>query len=102
MSNGRIFMLWPDGRIEEVDDDGDTYDYPNEPGLYDDLVVAGYPTFRDDSTRLGTAGSFDAIIDLRVEAGRVIVHTNKIPPHEHDMGPAGDLFLSWFRQNADS
>jgi hypothetical protein len=89
-------MLWPDGRVEEVDAEGDSYDYPAEPGLYDDLVTAGYPLYSHPED-----ADWDGLIDLRVEGDMVIVHTNKIPPHEHDMGAAGELFLAWFRQNAE-
>jgi hypothetical protein len=91
----RLFILWPDGRIEEVDDEGDTYDYPSEPGLYDDLVKAGYPLSGDT---VGS-GTWDGIIDLRVEDGaRVIVHSTGRARGEHDMGPASELFLAWLRR----
>jgi hypothetical protein len=97
MTNNRGFMLWPDGRIEEVDDEGDTWDYDREPGLFDDLVKAGYPLMKHDQI-----GNWDGIIDLRVEDGRVIVHTQGPPkPYEHDMGAASELFLAWFRENAE-
>jgi hypothetical protein len=89
----RGFMLWPDGRIEEVDPDGETYDYPAEPSLFDDLVKAGYPLLKHHEV-----GDWDGIIDLRVEGSRVIVHTQGPPkPYEHDMGAAGELFLAWLR-----
>lgn len=95
MSDHRIFMLWPDGRIEEVNEDGDTYDYDPEPGLFDDLVTAGYPLLGD----VVGAGTWDGILDLRVEGdARVVVHSNS---GEHDMGAAGELFLAWFRREAE-
>jgi len=91
----RLFMLFPDGRVEEVLDDGDTVDFDREPSLYDDLVKAGYPLHHD---RLG-GSSFDNIIDLRVvEPDRVIVYTTGPEPREHDMGPAAGLFLAWLRR----
>lgn len=96
MTNNRGFMLWPDGRIEEVDEDGDTWDYDREPGLFDDLVKAGYPLFKNPNVP-----SFDNIIDLHVDDGRVVVHTNGEKPYEHDMGAASELFLAWFRENAE-
>lgn len=96
MSAYRGFMLWPDGSIEEVDHEGETYDYPAEPGLYDDLVTAGYPLYGHSD-----GGRWDGLLDLRVEEGRVIVHTNGMAPHEHDMGAAGELFLAWYRKNAE-
>jgi hypothetical protein len=88
----RGFMLWPGGQIEEVDEDGAMYVYPPEPGLYGDLLLAGYPLHKDD-----LIARWDGIIDLRGEDGRVIVHC---PRGECDMGPAAELFLSWFRANA--
>ncbi|WP_433730847.1 hypothetical protein ACQP2Y_21165 [Actinoplanes sp. CA-051413] len=92
----RGFMLFADGRIEEVDAGGDTFDYPPEPGLYGDLLQAGYPLHGDQEI-----GRWDGIIDLRVENDRVIVHTSGAPPREHDMGDAGAQFLSWYHQNAE-
>lgn len=90
MTVERLFILWPDVRVEEVDDEGDTYDYPSEPGLFDDLVTAGYPLLGD--TALGS--TWDGIIDLRVEDDRVVVNSKS---GEHDMGAAGELFLAWLR-----
>jgi hypothetical protein len=92
METYRGFMLMPDGSIEEVDADGEIYDYPTEPDLFDDLVLAGFPLHRDDAI-----SRWDGIIDLRVESGRVTVHC---PAGEQDMGPAGELFLSWYRMSA--
>jgi hypothetical protein len=92
----RGFMLWPDGRIEEVDGDGETYDYDPEPGLFDDLVTAGYPLHRDDRI-----GRWDGILDLRVDGSTVIAHTSGPESREHDMGAASELFLSWFRKAAE-
>jgi len=97
MTAERLFILWPDGRIEEVDEEGDTYNYPTEPGLFDDLVTAGYPLSGDT---IGS-GTWDGIIDLRVQDNsRVIVNSTGKRAAEHDMGPAGELFLAWFRANA--
>ncbi len=93
--SARGFMLWPDGSIDEVDEEGESYTYPLEPGLFDDLLTAGYPLHKDPD-----GGRWDGIIDLRVEDDRVICHTNGPAPHEHDMGPAGELFLAWYRENA--
>lgn len=96
MTGYRGFMLWPDGCIEEVDAEGETYDYPAEPGLFDDLVKAGYPLHGNKEIR-----RWDGIIDLRVEDdGRVIAYTSGAEPYEHDTGPAGELFLAWFRREA--
>lgn len=95
MTTYRGFMLFPNGSIEEVDEDGDTFDYPSEPGLFDDLVTAGYPLHKDPEI-----SRWDGIIDLRVEGEAVIVHTTGVKPREHNMGPAGELFLSWYRENA--
>jgi hypothetical protein len=94
----RGFMLFPNGSIEEVDSDGETWDYDPELGLFDDLVTAGYPLFKHHQV-----GDWDGIIDLRVERGHVIVHTQGPPkPYEHDMGAAGELFLAWFRAHAEN
>lgn len=97
MTASRIFMLWPDGRIEEVDEEGETYDYERESGLFDDLVMAGYPLLG----HVAGAGTWDGIIDLRVEGNRVIVHAKGTESGEHDMGAASELFLAWFRKNAE-
>jgi hypothetical protein len=91
MSNDRGFMLFPDGRIEEVDPDGSTYDLPPEPGLFDDLVYAGYPLHSDT-----TLPRWDGVIDVSVEGGEVVCHTGK-PDGAVPMGPASALFLGWLR-----
>ena len=91
----RLFILWADGRIEEVNDEGDTYDYPSEPSLFSDLVKAGYPLSGDT---VGS-GTWDGIIDLRVVDGtRVIVNSTGPTGGEHDMGPLSGLFLAWLRR----
>jgi hypothetical protein len=95
MTDERVFILFPDGRIEEIDADGDTYDYDPDPDLYETLVKAGYPT-----SYHGDFSPFDAIIDLRVVGDQVTVFTPGYRPREHDMGPAGELFLAWMRKHA--
>lgn len=97
MSAERLFIVFPDGRIEEVDDEGDSQDYDPDPDLYEKLVKAGYP-----SSYHGDFSPFDAIIDLRVVGDQVTVFTPGHPPREHDMGAVGELFLAWFRANAIS
>jgi len=88
-------MLFPDGAVEEARD-GEIRCYDPEPGLFDDLVQAGYPLHKDQFI-----ARFDGMIDLRVDGDQVIAHTNGAGPNEHDMGPAGELFLGWFRKNAE-
>jgi hypothetical protein len=95
-ANERLFMLFPDGRIEEVDKEGDGWDFDPDPALYEKLVKAGYPP-----SYHGDFSTFDAIIDLRVVGDQVTVFTPGPTPREHDMGVAGELFLAWLR-NADS
>ncbi|MFF0378669.1 hypothetical protein [Actinoplanes missouriensis] len=88
--------MFSDGSISEIGRDGGAWTYPSVPGLFGDLIRAGYPLFgdpRDDP--------YWGYIDLRVDDDQVIVHTDEAPPHEHDMGAAGELFLAWFRQNAE-
>jgi hypothetical protein len=93
MTNYRSFMVF-DGRVEEIDDDA-TYIYESEPGFYSALRGAGYPVYG------GSDESYADTIDLRVEDGRVIVHTDGAADNEHDMGNASELFLAWFRENAE-
>jgi hypothetical protein len=95
VTDARVFLLWPDGRIEELDDEDDTYYYDPDPDLYEELVKAGYPP-----SYHGDFSIFDAIIDLRVAGERVTVFTPGPTPREHDMGPAAGLFLAWMRQHA--
>lgn len=90
----RVFLLFPDGRIEELDQDGDTLDYDADADLYEELVRAGYPP-----SYHGDFSPFDAIIDLRVVGEQVTVSTGPGSP-EHDMGPAAALFLTWMRRHA--
>lgn len=92
----RLFMVFPDGRIEEFNDDHDHWDYDPDPCLYEDLLKAGYPP-----SYHGDFSSYDAIIDLRVVDGQVTVFTPAPQrPREHDMGTAAGLFLEWLRQHA--
>jgi hypothetical protein len=91
MANDRGFMLFPDGRIEEVDADGLTFDHQSEPGLFDDLVYAGYPLHSDT-----TLPRWDGVIDVTVFGDAVTCHTGK-PNGVIHMGPAGELFLGWLR-----
>jgi hypothetical protein len=93
----RGFILFADGRVEEVDADGEVYDHEPEPGLFDDLVFAGYPLQGDrDLTR------WDGIIDVRIEDdGRVFAYTSGPPPWEHDMGAAGALLRACLKASYD-
>jgi hypothetical protein len=89
----RLFMLFPDGRIEEVADEGEGRDYDPDASLYEDLVKAGYPP-----SYHGDFSIFDSIIDLRVVGDQVTVFTPWPTPREQDMGAAGELFLAWLRK----
>lgn len=91
----RGFMLFPDGRVEEVDTDGGLWEYAPVPGLFDELVLAGYPLHRDP-----VLAAWDGIIDVHVDGDRVVAHTTGLKPWEHDMGAAAELFLAWFREHA--
>jgi hypothetical protein len=95
MNEPRCFVLFPDDRIEEVDAEGNLWAHQPAPGLYDRLVLAGYPLHLDP-----VLPAWDGIIDLHVEAGRVVVHTTGPAPREHDMGAAASLFLAWFEEHA--
>jgi hypothetical protein len=95
VTDARVFLLWPDGRIEELDDEDGTWDYDPDPALYEDLVKAGYPP-----SYHGDFSNFDAIIDLRVVGDQVTVFTPGPKRREHDMGSAAGLFLAWMRRHA--
>jgi hypothetical protein len=75
-------------RVEEIDDQGETI-YEEATDLYGDLVLAGYPLTND--TSLG--GYY---LDIAVRGDKVVAFTSN-PGVEWDMGPAGELFLSWMR-----
>lgn len=95
-----LFLIWPKGTVEEVlDDDGNGWEW-QAPGMYDDLVLAGYPLHRADIDRW-----WDGVIDLAVDPadpGSVEVYTSGKPPHEHRLtGEAAEVFLRWYRVNVE-
>ncbi len=92
------FLLYADGTIDMLtgEDDGtgaEIIDTFTEPGLYNDLVLAGYPLHSDQTAR------FDGTIDLAVDPANptdVIAYSGR---DERAMGAASELFLAWYRSN---
>lgn len=76
--------------VELIDDAGDSI-WTDEPFLYDELVLAGYPLTND-----AALGGY--YIDIGVRGDQVIVFTAH-PAVEHDMGPVAELFLGWHIRN---
>lgn len=94
----RCFILWPDGAVEEVAPDGDTTDSWTAGGLYDSLVLAGYPLHRDVES-----GRWDGVLDLAVDPSTLAVTANTaLPAGEHAMGEAGQEFAAWYVANVRS
>lgn len=94
----RGFIVWPNGTVEEVVDDGAATVRWTAPGLYDELLLAGYPLSanRDDSRS-------DGVVDLSVDPAdprEVIAYTTGKPPHERSMGAVSRVFLDWYDANA--
>jgi hypothetical protein len=93
----REFLLSPDGAVYEVDEDGNIYDYPQAPGLFDAMVFAGFPLHKDP-----VISRWDGIIDLQVnDDGLTVAYTTGPKPRVHDVTPISGLFLSWLHR-ADS
>ncbi len=90
------FLVWPDGRVEEIEPDGESNMIWTVPGLFDELVLAGYPLHRDRNM-----GRWDGVLDLAVDPEKlgdgVTAYTSGPEPCEHLMGPASDVFLDWYR-----
>jgi hypothetical protein len=88
----RTFLLYHNGRVDEVLDDGGLVVWDTDPTLFENLVHAGYPLHHDDE--------IGGLISLGVEDDKTVAaHTSGPEPREHDLGPAGELFLRWLRDN---
>jgi hypothetical protein len=97
MTRRRNFIVTP-LHVEQLSDnyeeDMATWDY-EEPSLYEDLVLAGYPLTNDESL-----GKY--YIDLSVDPDDltdVTVYTSGPNHGEHLMGPAAGLFLAWYARH---
>ena len=89
--NWRGFVVAP-GAVQELAEDGAVIGRYDEPALYDDLVLAGYPL---------SAARDGCVIDLSLDPdfpSEVTVYTQGTRPHEWAMGPVSGLFLAWFEQ----
>jgi hypothetical protein len=84
----RGLIVYPNGHIDEVDENGDAYTATAE-GLYAELEAAGYPLFIDGGTDLVC---FDVSVD---DAGQVTAHTTGGLPHEHEMGAVTPKLAAW-------
>lgn len=90
------FMVRPDGQISEITPDGEEDRWWTAPGLFDTLVLAGYPLHRDPDL-----GRWDGVLDLSVDPddpSEVTAYTVGTEPREHQMGAASELFLDWYRR----
>lgn len=87
-------MILATGMVEELLEEGAATVAWSAPGLFDEMVLAGYPLCADVSA------TFDGCIDLLTDGRSVVAQTNGEAPHEHDMTPVGDVFLSWFKAEA--
>jgi hypothetical protein len=91
------FILRADGQIDEVEPDGESGRWWNEPGLFDTLVLAGFPLHADPLGEARWDGILDVSVD-RLDPREVTVYTTGPEPREHAMGPtAAELFLAWYR-----
>lgn len=88
------FLIWPNDVVEEVNSDGDTVNEWTTTGLFDLLVLNGYPLHKDPD-----GGRWDGVLDVAVtdNGTTVIAHTQGPMPREHSMGEASRLFLDWLR-----
>lgn len=97
MTRRRNFIVTP-LHVEQLPDNDEggfaTWDY-DEPSLYEDLVLAGYPLTDDHNL-----GKY--YIDLSVEPDDltdVTVYTTGRNHGEFSMGAASGLFLAWYARN---
>ncbi|WP_213004767.1 hypothetical protein [Paractinoplanes toevensis] len=95
MTTERAFLVFPDGRVEEIDEEGETSGGWKTANLHADLAAAGYPPFREEGS------PFDGGFDITVKDDNVTVHAYDEAgiPAAREMGPAGELFLAWLRDN---
>lgn len=87
----RAFIVLPN-RVEEINEDGEAYWWP-ETSLYDDLVLAGYPITNDT-----TLGGYYIDCSINPDGTDLEVYTQN-PGQTHDMGPAAEVFIAWYRLN---
>jgi hypothetical protein len=89
----RAFLVDPDGHVEEIDEEGDISDAWDAPGLFAEMVFAGFPIHRD------------GILDVSVDPANptaVTAYTTGLKPYEHVItGPAAAPFLGWYLAYAD-
>lgn len=87
----RRFNLWPDGVIEEIDAEGDTYRLPPAPGLFDKVVKAGFPAI--------DSGVWTGLVHLRVQNGELVfANVGRIDDKVQALPAGAELFFSWLRQ----
>ncbi len=86
------YLIWPNNVVEEVNPDGETVNEWTTPGLFDQLVLAGYPLHKDPD-----GGRWDGVLDVAVTDDGVIAYTQGPAPRVHQMGTASRLFLDWLR-----
>ncbi|MEU7972176.1 hypothetical protein AB0B48_09040 [Micromonospora sp. NPDC049089] len=93
----RGFIVFPDGRMDEITEDDQTYTW-TVPGLYDELAFAGYARTSDTDVR-----TYDGCIDLRTDGETVTVFTTGPAPREHVLAAeVAEVFLRWYRDNAET
>ena len=93
----RGLILFPNGVVDEVDEDGYTTSSQAD-GLWEELEAAGYPKFVDESS--GGLVCFDISVDA---AGQVTAYTVDDQPgnREHPMGAVTPKLALWLRLTAE-
>lgn len=95
MTNRRNFLMYSNGQIEEVDEDGTFAFEPDQPELYADLRAAGLPTI--------TLGRQVGVLDFSLEAdGSVVAYSEGDGLREHPQPTeAVAPFLAWLETVVD-
>lgn len=96
----RGLIIFPDGRVDEVDDEGNTT-ADMAPGIWDELIEAGYPLFSDGSNPEWGEKCIDISID---DSGSVTAYSVDENPgnREYPMGTAPQRLAAWLALTKES
>lgn len=91
----RAFLLYSNGTVEEIDEEGETLTFATGSDMYGKLVAAGYPIYDDSQGK-----AFDKIVDVTTDGETgATVHSIGPKPREHRMKDAdAAMFLGWVHE----
>lgn len=90
------YILYPDGIVEHVlPEHGYWEGRRHVPGLYDQLVLAGYPLYTEPAGSVRTV--LEYVVYLTLDPAGGVVCTGGHESQEHHMGGASKVFLSWYQ-----